>query len=157
MSREEENKIDGDVPPDREENDEIGGDVPHDMVNWSNLPPDMVEHIIERLGWLDQIRFCKAWSVSVPHVPTIDNFPWALVRRNSNEYSLIYPPLKEYFARGERARAIFHDARAYASSHGWVLVFGRRSVKMNFFLYSPFTTEGVNWVPSILNVKGGLC
>ncbi|OMO99198.1 hypothetical protein COLO4_13448 [Corchorus olitorius] len=53
------------------------------MVNWSNLPLGIVESIIGHLGWVDRIRMrcvCKAWSVSAPHIPTIDKFPWALKR-----------------------------------------------------------------------------
>ncbi|OMO96752.1 hypothetical protein COLO4_15116 [Corchorus olitorius] len=152
----------------REENDEIS---PPDMVNWSNLPLDIVEPV-----W-------KAWSVSVPH----NNFPWALTisqwwfpvedlngDHTANPYHLIYPPLHEDLSVGFRREEIpfFCDDRAYASSYGWVLLFGRRRLLSkpvtkphglgnfflcrrwlhsepvtkprglgDFFLYSSFTTE----------------
>ncbi|OMO96750.1 hypothetical protein COLO4_15114 [Corchorus olitorius] len=124
----------------REENDEISGDVPPDMVNWWNLPLEIVEGIIGRLCWLDGLRMravWKAWSVSVPH----NNFPWALRRSQSwfpfkdlngdhtaYSYHLIYPPLHEDVIGGFKREEIpfFRDERAYASSYGWVLLFGRR-------------------------------
>ncbi|OMO96806.1 hypothetical protein COLO4_15077 [Corchorus olitorius] len=127
---------------------EIGGDVPLDMVNWCNLPLDIVERIIGRLGWLDRIRtrsVCKAWSVSTPHIPTIDeNFPWAL-RLTLKNQQLIYPPLHQEIKiplRKEELQ-IFHKARAHASSYGWVLFEAATNPHGlgNFLLYSPFTNE----------------
>ncbi|OMO96826.1 F-box protein [Corchorus olitorius] len=155
---------------------EIGGrHVPRDMVDWSNLPLDIIERIIGRLGWLNRIltrarmrAVCKAWSVLAPPIPnpTIDNFPWALTRtvfyfplkdlngdQTGDRYYLNYPPLDKELSGGFRREEIpvFSDARAYASSYGWVLFFGRRRLLSepvtkphglgNFFLYSPFTTE----------------
>ncbi|OMO96816.1 hypothetical protein COLO4_15068 [Corchorus olitorius] len=91
-----------------------------DMVNWSNLPLDILEEIIGRLGSLDRISMravCKAWSVSNPRIPTIDNFPWAL-----SGDRLIYPPLhkREVPLRREEFQMI-RNARAHASSYGWLL------------------------------------
>ncbi|OMO96807.1 hypothetical protein COLO4_15078 [Corchorus olitorius] len=109
-------------------------------VDWSNLPLDIVERIIGHLGSLDRINMkavCKAWSVSTPHIPTIDNFPWAL-----SGDRLIYPPLQKQF-RGEEFQKI-REARAHASSHGWVLyevVEHEAPDFASFFLYSPFTSE----------------
>ncbi|OMP11881.1 hypothetical protein COLO4_03623 [Corchorus olitorius] len=128
----------------REENDEISGD----MVNWSNLPLDMVEGIIERLCWVDQIRLCKAWSVSAPHIniPTIGNFPWAL-SDYAGEYRLIFPPLHTqiYAQQLPLGRLMIRDARAHASSYGWILfeAIKKPHVLGNFFLYSPFTSEEI--------------
>ncbi|OMO96814.1 hypothetical protein COLO4_15066 [Corchorus olitorius] len=113
------------------------------MVDWSNLPLDIVEGIIGRLGSLDRISMrgvCKAWSVSNPRIPTIDNFPWAL-----SGDRLIYPPLhkREVPLRREEFQMI-RNARPHASSYGWLLfevVEYKARDFGNFFLYSPFTSE----------------
>ncbi|OMO96810.1 hypothetical protein COLO4_15075 [Corchorus olitorius] len=115
------------------------------MVDWSNLPLDIVAHIIGRLGWLDQIRMrgvCKAWSVSM-----IDKFKFPLAIRIQyffRTYQLIYPPLQEQkVVEFDLPKEFpnFCDATVHASSYGWLL-FGAKF--RNFFLYSPFTNEVIN-------------
>ncbi|KAK5840631.1 hypothetical protein PVK06_009534 [Gossypium arboreum] len=53
-------------------------------VNWSDLPRDIFEGIIGRLGWVDRIRIrgvCKAWSVPNRHISAIHKeIPWMLTK-----------------------------------------------------------------------------
>ncbi|OMO96808.1 F-box protein [Corchorus olitorius] len=141
----------------REENEIGGADVPPAMVNWSNLPLEMIERIIiiGRLDWLDRIRLravCKAWSVSSPHIPTVDKFPWALSsyfmkvkNLTAYNYDLIYPPLHLPLLPPFRVPYFHINARAYGSSYGLdatspkCVIFGLRikGKKISIYICSP--------------------
>ena len=49
---------------------------------WSNLPSDIVGHIIGKLYWSDRIRMrsvCGSWlQVSQHGIPPIDHVPWIM-------------------------------------------------------------------------------
>ncbi|XP_022726836.1 F-box/kelch-repeat protein At1g57790-like [Durio zibethinus] len=129
--------------------------------DWSNLPSDIVGHIIGKLYWSDRIRVrsvCKSWlQVSQHGIPPIDQVPWIVGfawsrNRDGRIYSrcklldtaLNKPYTVEDAYKGED-RAIFDEAIFQTCRYGWMLflknperVFSRCFC---FFLYSPFTNE----------------
>ncbi|TYH27398.1 hypothetical protein ES288_A02G067000v1 [Gossypium darwinii] len=104
-------------------------------VNWSDLPRDIFEGIIGRLGWVDRIRIrgvCKAWSVPNRHISAIHKeIPWMLTKFSwsptnngqnfqvSGECLLLDPVSGEYVAeesvRGEGSR-VFPNTGNLSSS-----------------------------------------
>ncbi|GMI65414.1 FBox/DUF295-Related 1 [Hibiscus trionum] len=137
------------------------------VLNWSDIPFDILECIIRYLCLEDQIRIravCKAWSVANRHIPAVaamDKFPWALkCGWRYSDFRLLDPFSGEYVREkivgGEECQLSFLEiffgrsricsgAKPYASVYGWVL-FGsylalQPQQQIMLFLYSPFTSE----------------
>ncbi|KAE8706768.1 hypothetical protein F3Y22_tig00110388pilonHSYRG00225 [Hibiscus syriacus] len=93
--------------------------------NWSDLPHDIIEHIISRLHWVDGFeQFARPGH-------------FLIVKGECRLHDALSPEyITEESMRGKEFK-FFIKARPCASSYGWVLFEEATSL----FLYSPFTTE----------------
>ncbi|OMO82405.1 hypothetical protein COLO4_23032 [Corchorus olitorius] len=136
-----------------------------EMRSYSDLPLEIVENIIRRLGFLDRIRLrgvCKDWLVLNLQIPSVDKYPypWAMTSywwQPDNDKihgycDLTDPPVrKKYVVEKVRGKEyeFFCSAIARASSYGWLLF---ENSKFGFFLYCPFTREVIK-LPELKNIK----
>lgn len=115
---------------------------------WSDLPQDIQGLVLERLTYVDQIRFravCKNWLVPKDPVKCSDWIPWMVSLKNypselelfdpnsQNSYTVTNPKEKfhGYIEPGERTII-------YASKFGWLLLGREHSL---LWLHNPFTNE----------------
>ncbi|OMO92316.1 hypothetical protein COLO4_17685 [Corchorus olitorius] len=138
--------------------------------DWSDLPHDIVGHIIEKLyNWPDRIRVravCKNWHrVSHNWIPTIDKGAWIMSYRwlrlgksglgdVDKVYSICllsdYRVSKTIYCieegfKEENERGLFVEASLQSCKYGWVLFQKHQEENPSrcycFFLFSPFTNE----------------
>ncbi|XP_010268754.1 PREDICTED: F-box/kelch-repeat protein At1g57790-like [Nelumbo nucifera] len=125
---------------------------------WSDLPEDILQLIMERLAFIDQIRFravCKRWQsierVSRPNVDRVhseNQLPWLMVfeRRPFNSYKLYDPCRKKAYDMDAGAK-VPEDLRCLqvcAAKSGWLLLSKGHPRGTSFFLYCPFTKEWID-------------
>ncbi|TXG65848.1 hypothetical protein EZV62_007123 [Acer yangbiense] len=121
------------------------------MSNWSDLPPEILNLIVERLYYNDQVRVrevCKSWRSNIYYDGKYaDKLPWIIGYKGNtlteiNQFYLYEPSQKQRYrvkTKIPSAYAILH-----ASKFGWLLfseiaqVF---SYSRTFFFYCPFINE----------------
>ncbi|KAJ4701110.1 F-box protein [Melia azedarach] len=112
--------------------------------SWSDLPEDIICLILNRLHYIDQIRFravCKGWRELADGrgVKSLDKLPWMMTIGDSiNSYYLFDPSEKrKYTIRN----SMLNDARVLASKQGWVLFTEETITTDALFFYTPFTDQ----------------
>ncbi|KAK0600400.1 hypothetical protein LWI29_014541 [Acer saccharum] len=123
---------------------------------WDDLPQDIASRILGKLAWSERARLClvcKSWRRLFYEIKNTQEFlPWIFCYNSDlTSDGVRVCKLCDPFARRSytvKDAAIvknrdFSDARACDSRYGWVL-FSKEiydTVRMNFFLYNPFTNE----------------
>lgn len=118
--------------------------------SWSRLPDDLICLIMNRLYFVDLIRFravCKSWrKVSIEGiVKPADIFPW-MMAFDSDSCHLYDPSHKQKYTVNEPSPGIFINPVVLASKYGWILFAKTRQedfvlTKAKLFLYTPFGNQ----------------
>ncbi|KAF3457612.1 hypothetical protein FNV43_RR02270 [Rhamnella rubrinervis] len=141
---------------------------------WSELPPEIMELILEKLGCVDIMRFkavTKSWClvansyVSSPLYSQIPKSPW-LIYPTIRKHPLFYPSPQSPEDHNDHSGLFnFAEKKAYkiknvfeeckplggyvlGSSHGWLVIRDRTSGDL--FLLNPFTSAKIQ-LPSAGN------
>ncbi|GLT38633.1 hypothetical protein SLA2020_128670 [Shorea laevis] len=138
--------------------------------HWSNVPPDIIRRIMEKLCWVDRIRLpfvCTTWFVSVPRgLPVDPEFPWLLnlVHKHDKEDQhtvtqlQLFDPLKKKRYRIREGIHTFGCTTIWCSRLGWLLlrnigdrVYCDDDFVGQTFLFSPLTGEVIK-LPKLENI-----
>ena len=125
-------------------------------LNWSNLPTELLHLIIEKLAFVDIIRFkavSKSWClaansyISSPLYSPFPQSPWLMFppQRHQNHSSFFHFAERRVYKLDNILKGFDHDARCAGSSLGWLIIFDQRG---NLFLFNPFSRVTIQ-LPSI--------
>ncbi|XP_059635676.1 F-box protein At4g00893-like [Cornus florida] len=123
--------------------------------SWADLPQELLEQIMTRLSFTDQIRFratCKELK-SVARTLPMDQLPWLVSYDNDEDNGGSYtlcPPSNIYtytfrIEPEDPAYMIFNPIKVCASNFGWLLLY-EFPHKLLFF-FNPFKNEVIELPP----------
>ncbi|KAK3200543.1 hypothetical protein Dsin_023958 [Dipteronia sinensis] len=124
------------------------------MSNWSDLPTEILNLIVDRLYYIDQVRIrgvCKSWRSNIYYDGKYaDKLPWIMSYQRVgpnlikiNQFYLYEPSQKRKYR--VETKIPIHIAILHASKFGWLLLSQITTLysfsPSFFFFYCPFTNE----------------
>lgn len=122
--------------------------------SWSRLPEDIIFSIMNRLGYVGQLRFravCKSWrQANIRGIKSADTLPWKMAVDPRSCCFMTLLTIKKYTV----------DSKVLASKYGWVLFAKRENDEEEYpymtnaalFLYTPFTNRIIHLPNFILKL-----